>query len=86
MYVSNWREVIVVYSVKYSNSDDVDLALYLNEDNIGKLKNVFNKFNTIKEYETIEKFKRRVTNYYGEEKTIMVNQTVLHVKIDSKSF
>jgi len=47
---SNWKEVIAVYSVKYSNdnSEDSSIVMYLNEKNISKLRTVFYDFNTIK--------------------------------------
>ena len=48
---SNWKEVIAVYSVKYSNNketDDSSIAMYLNEKNISKLRDIFYDFNTIK--------------------------------------
>ncbi|MGN1322895.1 MAG: hypothetical protein ACI4VT_02700 [Bacilli bacterium] len=38
---SNRREIIVVYSVKYNNSENNSIVFYINEDNISRLKNVF---------------------------------------------
>lgn len=82
---SNWREIIAVYSVKYSTTEDSYIAFYLNEDNISKLRGVFNTFNTVRCYEKIEQTESQITDYYGQEKTIKINQTVLHIVVDSKS-
>lgn len=38
---SNRIEIIVVYSVKYNNSENNSIVFYINEDNISRLKNVF---------------------------------------------
>lgn len=38
---SNRREIIIVYSVKYNNSENNSIVFYINEDNISRLKNVF---------------------------------------------
>lgn len=46
---SNWKEVIAVYSVKYSNdnSEDAEIVMYLDDKNVSRLKTVFYDFNTI---------------------------------------
>lgn len=79
------KEIIVVYSVKYSTTEDSYITFYLNEDNISKLRSVFNTFNTVRCYEIIEQTENQITDYYGQEKNIKINQIVLHIIFDSKS-
>lgn len=46
--VTNWKEVIAVYSVKYSNDkENADVIVYINEKNINNIRNVFNDFNKV---------------------------------------
>lgn len=46
--VTNWKEVIAVYSVKYSNDkENADVIMYINEKNINNIRNVFNDFNNV---------------------------------------
>ncbi len=46
--VTNWKEVIAVYSVKYSNDkENTDVIMYINEKNINNIRNVFNDFNKV---------------------------------------
>ena len=44
---SNWKEVISVYSVKYSGDESSRIVMYLDDKNVNNLKNVFYDFNTI---------------------------------------
>lgn len=46
---SNWKDIIAVYSVKYSNveSEDAQVVMYLDDKNVSHLKTVFYDFNTI---------------------------------------
>lgn len=46
--VTNWREVIAVYSVKYANDkENADIIMYINEKNIKNIRTVFNDFNKV---------------------------------------
>lgn len=46
--VTNWKEVIAVYSVKYANDkENADIIMYINEKNIKNIRNVFNDFNKV---------------------------------------
>lgn len=46
--VTNWKEVIAVYSVKYANDkENADIIMYINEKNIKNIRTVFNDFNKV---------------------------------------
>lgn len=87
--VTNWKEVIAVYSVKYSSDkENADVIMYINEKNINNIRNVFNDFNTVS-------ISRASSNGYvvsngnsfainNQEKT-EVGKTAIHVTINSKS-
>lgn len=46
--VTNWREVIAVYSVKYANDkENSDIIMYINDKNVRNIRNVFNDFNKV---------------------------------------
>lgn len=46
--VTNWKEVIAVYSVKYANDkENADIIMYINEKNIKNIRSVFNDFNKV---------------------------------------
>ena len=83
---SNWKEVIAVYSVKYSSdSEDNSIVMYLNEDNVGKLKKVFYDFNTIKTEVKREQVQEKYEDYLEGEQTRTIIKTILHIKIESKT-
>jgi len=83
---SNWKEVIAVYSVKYSNnSSDSSIVMYLNDDNVGKLKRIFYDFNTIKTEVKREQVQEKYDDYLKGEQTRTIMKTILHIKIESKT-
>ena len=83
---SNWKEIIAVYSVKYSNnSSDNSIVMYLNDDNVGKLKRIFYDFNTIKTEVKREQVQEKYDDYLNGEQTRTIIKTVLHIKIESKT-
>lgn len=83
---SNWKEVIAVYSVKYSNnSSDNSVVMYLNDDNVGKLKRIFYDFNTIKTEVKREQVQEKYDDYLKGEQTRTIIKTILHIKIESKT-
>ena len=83
---SNWKEVIAVYSVKYSNTcDDNSIAMYLNDDNVSKLKKIFYDFNTIKTEVKREQVQEKYDDYLEGEQTRTIIKTILHIKIESKA-
>lgn len=46
--VTNWKEIIAVYSVKYANDkENADIIMYINEKNIKNIRSVFNNFNKV---------------------------------------
>lgn len=46
--VTNWKEVIAVYSVKYANDkENADIIMYINEKSIKNIRTVFNDFNKV---------------------------------------
>lgn len=83
---SNWKEIIAVYSVKYSNnSSDNSIVMYLNDDNVGKLKRIFYDFNTIKTEVKREQVQEKYDDYLKGEQTRTIIKTILHIKIESKT-
>lgn len=83
---SNWKEVIAIYSVKYSNnSGDNSIVMYLNDDNVGKLKRIFYDFNTIKTEVKREQVQEKYDDYLKGEQTRTIIKTILHIKIESKT-
>lgn len=84
---SNWKDVIAVYSVKYSNSDSKDssIALYLNESNVSRLKNIFYDFNKITTSIKQEQVEEKINDYLEGEKTRTVSKKVLHVSVTSQT-
>lgn len=46
--VTNWKEVIAVYSVKYAkDKENADIIMHINEKNIKNIRTVFNDFNKV---------------------------------------
>ena len=83
---SNWKEIIAVYSVKYSNnSNDNSIVMYLNDDNVSKLKNIFYDFNTIKTEVKREQVQEKYDDYLNGEQTRTIIKNILHIKIESKT-
>ena len=83
---SNWKEIIAVYSVKYSNnSNDNSIVMYLNDDNVSKLKNIFYNFNTIKTEVKREQVQEKYDDYLNGEQTRTIIKNILHIKIESKT-
>lgn len=99
---SNWKEVIAVYSVKYSNNketDDSSIAMYLNEKNISKLRDIFYDFNTIKidvrnekVDETVEDENDKkidlntgIQNPLQSTKTETKNKKIVYINVESKT-
>lgn len=83
---SNWKEIIAVYSVKYSNnSNDNSIVMYLNDDNVSKLKNIFYDFNTIKTEVKREQVQEKYDDYLKGEQTRTIIKNILHIKIESKT-
>ena len=73
---SNWKEVIAVYSVKYSNNDNKELVMYLNGSNISKLKSIYYDFNTIK----------KEVKYIKEDGRQVQNQTTTYIPTGNNNF
>lgn len=83
---SNWKEIIAVYSVKYSNnSSENSIVMYLNDDNVGKLKRIFYDFNTIKTEVKREQVQEKYDDYLKGEQTRTIIKNILHIKIESKT-
>lgn len=99
---SNWKEVIAVYSVKYSNNketNDSSIAMYLNEKNISKLRDIFYDFNTIKidvrnekvdeivEDENDKKIdlNKGIQNPLQSTKTETKNKKIVYINVESKT-
>lgn len=87
---SNWKEVIAVYSVKYSNdnSEDAQVVMYLDDKNVSKLKTVFYDFNTITtEVRSESDENQSSTPTFDADSVQSQNQskTVLYVNVVSKS-
>lgn len=98
---SNWKEVIAVYSIKYSNdnSEDSSIVMYLNEKNISKLRTIFYDFNTIKIDEKTESVEEPVeeesnnnvnfdNNFQApiiSNKTETKTKTIIYVNVESKT-
>ena len=73
---NNWKEVIAVYSVKYSNNDNKELVMYLNGSNISKLKSIYYDFNTIK----------KEVKYIKEDGRQVQNQTTTYIPTGNNNF
>lgn len=83
---SNWKEIIAVYSVKYSNNtSENSIVMYLNDDNVGKLKRIFYDFNTIKTEVKREQVQEKYDDYLKGEQTRTIIKNILHIKIESKT-
>lgn len=83
---SNWKEIIAVYSVKYSSENtEGTIVMYLNDDNVGKLKRVFYDFNTITTELKREQVEEEYEDYLEGTKTRKVFKNILHIKVTSKS-
>ena len=83
---SNWKEIIAVYSVKYSNNtSENSIVMYLNDDNVGKLKRIFYDFNTIKTEVKREQVQEKYDDYLKGEQTRTIIKNILHIKIESKA-
>lgn len=81
---NNWREVIAIYSVKYSASESPETILYLNEDNISKIKKVFWDMNIITT-KTIYEEKESETLSEGSYVTTLQPKNILYITINNKS-
>lgn len=68
----NWRNVISVYAVKYSEDNELTSISILTEDNIKKLKDIYWNMNAVKVYYT-----NQVINQYETKR-------ILHIRIESK--
>lgn len=81
---SNWKDVIAVYSVKYSNDDseDAQVVMYLDDKNVSRLKTVFYDFNTITTEVRSEKSENQSSTPVQSQNQ---GKTVLYVNIVSKS-
>lgn len=89
--VTNWKEVIAVYSVKYSNSEESDIIMYINEKNIKNIRKVFNDFNSV----IISKSSSSgyltstngtfIPNTQGTNNKTEDDKTIIHVTIVSKN-
>ena len=83
---SNWKEIIAVYSVKYSSENtEGTIVMYLNDNNVSKLKKVFYDFNSITTEVRREQVEEEYEDYLEGTKTRKVMKTVLHIKVTSKS-
>ncbi len=81
---NNWREVIAIYSVKYEGSEVSEPILYLNEDNISKLKKVFWDMNTITSIIVNEEWESETLSN-GNYITTLQPKKVLHITVNTKS-
>ena len=68
----NWRNIISVYAVKYSENNELTSVTVLTGDNIKKLKDIYWDMNTVKVYYT-----NQVINQYETKK-------ILNIRIESK--
>lgn len=87
---SNWKDVIAVYSVKYSSDDseNAQVVMYLDDKNVSRLKTVFYDFNTITTEVRSEKNENQPsTTTFNTSPVQSQNQgkTVLYVNVVSKS-
>lgn len=81
----NWREVIAIYSVKYSNNaESPEPIIYLNERNISNIKKVFWDMNSINSKIVYEE-RESETLSDGSYITIFQPKTVLYININSKT-
>lgn len=85
--VTNWKEIIAVYSVKYANDkENADIIMYINEKNIKNIRNVFNEFNRVV-ITTSSNNEHLITpdNSFSNFQTKTDDKTIIHVIIKSKS-
>lgn len=85
--VTNWKEIIAVYSVKYANdTDNADIIMYINEKNIKNIRNVFNEFNKIV-ITTSSNNGYLITpdDSFSNSQTKKDDKTIIHVIIQPKS-
>lgn len=82
----SWREVIAIYSVKYSaDPNNVEPILYLNESNVKKVKQVFWDMNSISKRTETRKVKTSYTDRSGKVVEFYVDRPVLIVDFKSES-
>lgn len=74
---SNWREVIAIYSVKYSE-DGKNNIIVIDDDNVSKVKKVFWDMNEIKH----EVIRKQVKN---EQNNMLETKMVLKINVVSKT-
>lgn len=91
--VTNWKEVIAVYSVKYSNDkENADVIMYINEKNVNNIRNVFNDFNTVSiskassnGYVVSDSDLFTINGPPNNQAKTEKSKTIIHVTINSKS-
>lgn len=91
--VTNWKEIIAVYSVKYANDkENADIIMYINEKNIKNIRSVFNNFNKVIISKTSSNGHLPATdgsfiqgNFSNIQTKIDDAKTIIHVIIQSKS-
>lgn len=81
---NNWREVISLYSVGYDNSYSNNPVMYLDEDNISKIKQIFWDMNNIT-YKIVLEEKESETLSDGDYITTLQQKKVLHIKVNQKN-
>lgn len=91
--VTNWKEVIAVYSVKYSNDkENADVIMYINEKNVNNIRNVFNDFNIVSiskassnGYVVSNSDLFTINSPPNNQAKTEKSKTIIHVTINSKS-
>ena len=85
--VTNWKEIIAVYSVKYANdTENADIIMYINEKNIKNIRNVFNEFNKIViTTSSNNDYLIPPDDSFSNSQTKTDDKTIIHVIIQPKS-
>lgn len=83
---NNWKEVIAIYSVRYSeDKNNKEPILYLNENNINKLKKVFWDINSMTTSSKIVQEKVIEEDSLGNSTEKMVTKQITEINMNSKT-